>query len=80
MNYQILIYDGGLEGQKIDEVKSFSTKSIKLLQDGNPVLISGENLNITNFSKENRVISVVGKILSVSFLLKNESFVKKLLK
>lgn len=76
-----LINQAELKCTGVLNVDSYDEKEIVgKLENGN-LVITGENLSIKNFSADNRLLNVDGKILSLKYMTKKEKgFLKKLFK
>lgn len=66
---------------EVKEVAYFTEKEIRiLLFNGSKMDISGEELKISSFNNQSGAFSLCGRIKTVKYLAKQESFVKRLFK
>lgn len=65
----------------VKEVIYFTEKEIRvLLMNGGKISVFGEELKITVFNNQNGSFAAMGKVKTVKYLGKQESFVKRLFK
>ncbi len=64
----------------IDSVDAFSDKQIMLSYSGGRIVVSGNGMKITNFSKTSGAFAATGEITSVRYMAKGLSLKGKLFK
>ncbi|GEM_PF-5030780 len=80
-DHQLLLFKNGMQAKCMLEVDGFTEKEVKATcLDERKLVVLGEGLKITNFSKESGDLIVSGKITSVSYRGKTEKLIKRIFK
>ena len=73
------VKSGGVNVSAVCVVEGFSDKEIRLKLVGDTRLIlSGSGLKITDFSTKTGELSVIGQVLGLKYLKKDEKLIKRL--
>lgn len=79
--HEVLVSTKGLEAKGVTLVEGFSEKEIKVAVIGDKKLVVlGEQLKITHFSKQTEELFVTGEIYSLKYQAKGDKVLKRLFK